>query len=156
MNRFTFSILCITFCATSYSQTSLNSGGRYFKNSSNSISFSLGQLNFQTITNIGASQIQGVQQPFEINELSLKSKDSQKISVKLFPNPTSDIIVIIIEDRRDIEYIGSLLDHTGRKLTGVQINNNNATINMTQLPKGLYILKILSINKESSFQILKK
>lgn len=155
MNKLSLLVLGITYAFTSYSQTSINSGGSYSKNSSNSISFSIGQLNFQTNSRGGVSQIQGIQQPFEINELSLKSKENQRISVKLFPNPTSANIIIIIEDRRDIEYLGSLYDKIGKKLKEVGIKNNYSTINMTELPKGLYILKIISKDKESSFQILK-
>lgn len=70
-----------------------------------------------------------------------------KNSVQLYPNPTSGIVNIDISGQSaqvDLEiwnYQGQLEDH-------IVINNGSNQINLSHLPKGLYILKMSSGNSK--------
>lgn len=75
-------------------------------------------------------------------ETSLKNMNQEKL--KLFPNPTKDILNICFPDSND-SYLIQIFDITG----GVVYNNykyGNSAININGLKSGLYIIKI-QVNK---------
>ncbi|MFV0306051.1 MAG: T9SS type A sorting domain-containing protein [Moheibacter sp.] len=64
-------------------------------------------------------------------------------SVKVYPNPTSSEINIILDTPNTKEYIVSLTDMTGKQVYTKKISNeNNLNIDVQKFPKGTYILKV--------------
>ncbi|MFY0630006.1 MAG: T9SS type A sorting domain-containing protein [Flavobacteriaceae bacterium] len=72
-------------------------------------------------------------------------------SIKLYPNPTTDFVEISTNSSIDIINIFSLL---GKNIT-VDVDDNR--INMTKVPKGIYILLVKTKdNKEYHFKVIKE
>jgi hypothetical protein len=65
----------------------------------------------------------------------------------VFPVPTSDIINISLYDQNekpisDTRIVAKLYNMIGEQKSNVEIANNTASINVSNLPKGIYVLKI--------------
>ncbi|WP_299708970.1 carbohydrate-binding protein [uncultured Tenacibaculum sp.] len=81
----------------------------------------------------------------------LSVDDIDALTVKVYPNPSNDIIKI--EGlREDINF--SLFDIKGRKLKTVVLTSNSNEIHIEELPQGIYFLK--SKQKDVSYKIIKK
>ena len=58
----------------------------------------------------------------------------------IFPNPVSDNI--IIQHKNDINTNYEILNLLGIKVLSGEFSGENTTINISQLPQGMYFLKI--------------
>ena len=69
--------------------------------------------------------------------------DNQDINVLVYPNPTKDKIEITLENYfLNATYKIKIFDLNNRLMKVVERKGNKSTINVKELPKGLYILKI--------------
>ena len=68
------------------------------------------------------------------------------VSVKIFPNPTNDIVNININDFNSNAYLIELNDLAGRLLIKKKLNKSNSTLKMSNLENGLYLLNIKDLN----------
>ncbi|MBP6387217.1 MAG: T9SS type A sorting domain-containing protein, partial [Pseudarcicella sp.] len=88
---------------------------------------------------------------YQIEQITANEKE-EKLSAKVFPNPTTDKI--------NIETDGSpfsvqIFDITGILRQSHANSSNNNQLDISQLPKGTYILNIYSKKKKASFRIIK-
>ena len=74
------------FC---FGQSSVNVSGGSVSNTSGSISYSIGQVAYQSVSNSSGSVSQGVQHAFEISTLSLE-ENKFNFMLNAFPNPTTE------------------------------------------------------------------
>lgn len=72
--------------------------------------------------------------------------------LKLYPNPTKDIVNIESTENIDKVEIYNIL---GRKIMEENINAFNSDINISSLPKDIYFLKIFSAKKVNTRKIVK-
>lgn len=69
----------------------------------------------------------------------LATEENELSKVELYPNPSADVVNVSIPE--NIKVLGSgLYDMTGKMLNDIQLKNN--TINISSLPKGVYLLKV--------------
>jgi hypothetical protein len=73
----------------------------------------------------------------------INQNEKEKNWVKLFPNPTSDILNI--ECNNEINEI-SITDETGKLLKYSSVKNTTAAIDISNFPLGIYFIKIRSEN----------
>ncbi|GEM_PF-5413682 len=80
---------------------------------------------------------------YPINQLKTKSSvtKTNKISAKIYPNPTQDILNIEVQ-KSDMGFDLELYDVMGRRLNTWQVSNNQTTIAVHQLSAGIYFLRI--------------
>ncbi|OAZ03667.1 hypothetical protein FLB_19450 [Flavobacterium succinicans] len=76
----------------------------------------------------------------------------------VYPNPTSDWITIELKDEKSktnksTRLKGELFDFTGQVKAIVDVKETKAKVNVQGLQKGMYILKIYSIDKVETHQI---
>jgi PQQ-dependent dehydrogenase (s-GDH family) len=79
--------------------------------------------------------------------LSLRDRDSVALSrktyrVNVFPNPTNKFIIVSFEIGVHKPVVCQLMDMTGKVVLTKQTNQNNFTIEVGHLKRGVYILKI--------------
>lgn len=74
--------------------------------------------------------------------------------MNIYPNPTSDILNIKTASEIDSIEIYDLLGKRVKTFTESNINNN--TIDISQLSKGMYLAKISSDGKTSTYRIVKE
>lgn len=137
-------------------QTTGASGGEAL-GSGGTVSYSVGQIVYTTNNGTNGSMAQGVQQPFEISVV-LGIEEANGIHLMtVFPNPTTNFVVVEIEnyDVTDLTY--QLVDTNGRLIENKKIMDEDTTIDMNGYPSTIYFLQILDNNKAiKTFKIIKK
>ena len=89
MKKQLITFLSILTGIVSYGQTSEVASGGSVSNNSGSISYSIGQVAYQSTSNASGSVSQGVQHAFEISTLSLE-ENKFNFMLNAFPNPTTE------------------------------------------------------------------
>lgn len=88
----------------------------------------------------------------------LASKNETKTYYKIYPNPSGEVINIglISEGMKvsNVTSIATLYDFNGVQKKEVEIINNNTSINVADLTKGIYILKINGDGIEETHQVI--
>jgi hypothetical protein len=69
----------------------------------------------------------------------------------LYPNPSTGIVNIKIND---VPYLLEITDMTGRVVYNSIINDNETTLDLSQYQKGLYVVKVVSSEKQYSYKLL--
>jgi hypothetical protein len=150
-------VACIVFSTQlMYSQETIPTSGGDATGSGGSSSYTLGQLEYTT--NIGSGTVsQGVQQAFEFQTLSNSELNTINLSAIMYPNPTSDYVMLKISDHALDNLSYNLIDINGKAISNGRITNGDTQINMQQLEMGMYIIKVSQNNQElKTFKIIKK
>lgn len=153
-----YTFLVLLFCITTgKAQYAITSGGKSTDNSSGKISYTVGQLAFETTKNSQGSISAGVQQPFEISTF-LSNPDFSELNINLvaYPNPTLDNLTLKIENIDTKDFYYQIIDINGRLLIETKLIENETIIQMGNFIKATYFLKITQDNKQvKTFKIIK-
>lgn len=143
--------------ASAFAQSATVSAGGDIKTSNGSVSFSYGQVNYINASS-GTSINQGVQQPYEIYILTdTDGTNSIKLFLNVYPNPTTDVLFLDINDYpiENIKY--QLFDIEGKIILDNKILSKQTTIQTGNLASATYLLVVTDGNKEiKTFKIIKK
>ena len=149
----TFLLLVPTFILA---QNAIPASGANASSPTGSISFTIGQLIVSSLKNDDATMIHGVQQPFEISVVTGLEIQEIKLVLNIFPNPTSDILTLRIEefDIGGLSY--RVFNATGVMLEDRKINGNETHISMGRYSSGIYYIKVAKKNLDiKTFKIIK-
>ena len=120
-------------------------------------SYTVGQVVFTTNSGTIGSVAQGVQQPFEISVVTVieEAKDIS-LNFMVYPNPTTDFLIIKIKGEVKTQFFASLFDINGKLLEDIKVEGNETIIEMGKLLPETYFLKITNDNKLlKTFKIVK-
>jgi len=148
-------LLCLVFTSLQAQQTPLTSGGDA-SGSGGAASYSIGQIIYTTATGSNGSVAHGVQQAFEISIVLGIEDDLLSLSFVAFPNPTTNILNLKIDNPNlnAMEY--ALFDIQGRLLKHRKITSENTTISTENLATAIYFLKVIAENNVIKiFKIIK-
>jgi hypothetical protein len=140
-------------------QEVIASAGGYNKSADNSISISwtLGETIIPTFTSEDGSLIltHGFQQKLIITTVEENLEDL--VEVTIYPNPTSEMINIQFQTSPDKEILVYLLDAAGKlvKTDRIDVAMMNKTINMQDLPAGLYYLRLTKGKLVNVYKVVK-
>jgi len=150
-------VACILFATQLiYSQESNLASGGDALGTGGSSSYSVGQLFYTTITSNDGTVIQGMQQNLELFTLSNAELTTVQLKAVMYPNPTTDYIVLALTDANLTDLSYAMYDIHGRVLTKGLVTNENTQIGMQGLATGIYILKVnQNNNKLKFFKIIK-
>lgn len=139
-------------------QQSVLSSGQNLSGSGGFVSYSVGQIAYQTINGSNASEAQGVQQPYEISVvLGTGSINLPDKNIIVFPNPVSNNVILKLTDFESNNIVFKLYDSSGKLLDTNKIIENETNIMMDNFPSTIYLLEILKNNvKLKTFKIIKK
>jgi len=145
------------FLETQAQEAILSSGG-YASGSGGSSSYSLGQMVYATYTGTNGSMANGVQQPFEISMVTaLEEAKGTNLSVLAYPNPTTDLLSLTVDDFEVSNLSYYLYDINGRLLERKKIKGNQTSIVMSNLAQATYFLRVTNgKNAVKTFKIIKK
>lgn len=137
----TFSFLLLTSVFTS--QETFSSSGFNSNGSSGIITYTVGQVAIDFNTGNNGSLIQGVQQPYEI--FSTLGNDIFYINLNLiaYPNPTTDQLVLSIENFNGKKFYYQLFNLEGKSLLYDKCVDNKTYINFNRFPSNTYLLSIV-------------
>jgi hypothetical protein len=155
-------ILCIMFLCSFYivslqGQEAIPATGGTATGSGGSVSYTAGQITYNTISGTNGTVAQGVQHPYEIS-VATASENAGEITLEctIYPNPTRGIIKLIVEsfDNENLRF--RLYDINGGLLRDKKVESRETEIEMTNLSTSVYFLKVIINNKEVKvFKIVK-
>lgn len=158
---FTLLLLPLILPAQSISPSVIASWGNYSNNGGYSLSATSGEMMTQTF--IAGSNIltQGFQQPDD-KDVSVQQLVDDGLIIKIFPNPTSDLVTVNLEADNAENYFAVMYDLLGRTLAlpGTLDRSHTQlqqTFNLSQLPSATYFICIINAQGEinHSFKIQK-
>jgi hypothetical protein len=138
-------------------QERINTAGGIASGSGGSVSFSIGQVVYQTYTGTNGSVAKGVQQPFEISLVTgIEETEGITFTVSAYPNPVADCITLSINEFGIANLSYHLFDINGKLLRSEKITGSNTNIEMGKFVTASYFLKVTRENKEvKTFKIIK-
>ena len=138
-------------------QESVNATGGNASGSGGSISYSVGQVAYQTHTGTNGSVAQGVQQAYEISVITaIEQAKGISLSVTAYPNPTTDYLTLEVKDFEFSTLSFQLYDMNGKLLQSEKITGNQTSILTSNLLPASYFIKVIQGNKEvKTFKIIK-
>ena len=146
---------CLVFCAVVFGQTSVNASGGETSNASGSISYSIGQVAYQSVSNTSGSVSQGVQHAFEISTLSLE-ENKFNFTLNAFPNPTTENLNLRVGNYKQEKLAYKLIDLEGKVISEASMLSEETTIDMKQLPVATYFVEVHNEGKKvQTFKIIK-
>ena len=133
----------------------LSASGGDASGTGGSVAYSLGQVVYTTNIGTSGSIAQGIEQAYEIYSVGIN--DSKlAISLSIFPNPTSDFLILKIQDYLNENLRFQLVDENGKLISNDQITALETQIEMRALARASYFLNILKNNEiMQSFKIIK-
>jgi len=139
-------------------QATLSTTGGNVSGIGGSVSYSIGQMVYTTNKGEGWSLSSGVQQAYEISiETEIKKTKGITLQCSVFPNPTTDIVKLKVEDFQMENLSYQLFDMSGKLLESKLVENVETSIAMDQHPSATYFLKVIQKNEVvKSFKIIKK
>ena len=113
---------------------------------------------YSTLSGEGGTVAQGVQIPFEIYTLtSIPETEGIQLSVKAYPNPTSNFLTLRVDESDLAKLSYQLFDSSGKLLQYRRIANRLTNVDMNELAPATYFLRISDSKKDyKSFKIIKK
>lgn len=150
-----FSLLLFGVTAIMAQKTVPATGGEA-TGSGGTVSYTVGQVAYQTNSETSGTVSEGVQQPYEIFITSIEDVEEVTLSVTAFPNPTTDYLTLSIEeyDLSNLSY--KMFDMNGRLIQSKEINSNQTKIEMNSLLPATYFIKVFDGNKEIvTYKIIK-
>ncbi len=137
--------------------------GNNFYDSNNKLSWTLGELAVKTINSGNNTISQGFQQP-DYNNGNFIKKVIDNVDFTLFPNPVKDNLYIYVESEKKLDLNIEIINIVGNKINAIMTYSTDYyKINMSDLSKGIYVVKITVNNdsvptskqKRESFRIIK-
>jgi hypothetical protein len=118
---------------------------------------SVGQIAVETYAGDSVSVAEGVQQPYEISQLTgLEKAAGVNLVYQVYPNPAKALVVLEVEYAIQGNLIWSLFDMKGNLLEFKPIDEEKNIIAMEHLAPAIYILKVSDQHEIlKSFKIIK-
>lgn len=153
-----FILIYLPFQTRLQAQETFPASGGHATGNNGSMSYSVGQVFYFSVTSANSKIAEGVQQPYEIFRVS-SSLEYMGLSdaVSVYPNPTSEYVIIEIENPINNNLRYKLFNAYGQLLSSKKINSSQTIISMGNYVPTIYYLKIFQTNKAiTTFKIIKK
>jgi hypothetical protein len=139
-----------------YSHQVITSSGNCDKNSYGPLSWTLGEISTETLSNGQIMLTQGIQQP-SITITSIFELMDVDYTINVFPNPTDAFIGLEISKEKVNEMHYILFDVNGKLLKNNKIDANKIEISFAELYPAIYFIKVYDKENEvKAFKIEKK
>jgi hypothetical protein len=139
-------------------QETILASGSDASGSGGSSSYSVGQVIYTINTGTPGSVAHGVQQPYEISDVSTGIEEAKGMDLLLsvYPNPATEYLILKV-DNIDLSALSfQLFDITGKLLQNKRITSNETIIDMNILVPSTYFLKVIQSNEAvKTFKIIK-
>ena len=159
LNKFLcgIAIIVISGFGKFHAQQAIAATGFDATGSGGSSSYSVGQIDYSAK---GANNeiTEGLQQPYEI--VTLGNNDFAEINLVMsaYPNPTIDVLNLVVSDEKWSGMSYQLFDLNGKTLSKLQkMITSETSVSMQELQSGIYFLTITNGSKKiKTFKIIKK
>jgi hypothetical protein len=121
-----------------------------------SVSYSIGQIDYETATGTGGTITEGLQQPYEILIISGIEDNNINLNLEVYPNPTTDLIVLSVDNVNTLNMYYTIYNIEGKLIEKQELGGSKTTITMKELSNGIYFIKVLQKNTELKvFKVIK-
>lgn len=146
--------------AQSIAPQSVNSGGTKMTQANGSLSFTVGELVVLSQTDSDGNTLGGgFTAGATLTTLSIQEADASVLDVKVFPNPTSELINIQINHSNINQVVVTITDLQGKEVySGRYAGVSNVIgINTAAYATGTYLLALKNINNQvlGTYKIIK-
>ena len=143
--------------STIQAQDAIPAAGGNASGNGGSVSYSIGQVAYNTLTGTNCSEAQGVQQPYETTVVTgLEEANWIRLVLSAHPNPASDYIKLKAENYKSENLSYQFLDITGKVLESKKLDKSETIIDMYNFASATYFLKVIRYKKEvKTFKIIK-
>lgn len=150
----TISVLTLTL----FSQSAVVPTGGTATGSGGTVTYTVGQIADQKVEGNGQYIIEGVQQPFEIQEVGINNYPDITLEAILYPNPTTSKVILSIR-KYDIPSYGltaQLYDFNGKLVKSFIVKDLDTEIDFSNYAAATYQLRIVD-NKTllKTFKVVK-
>lgn len=151
--RLLIGIFAVTSVPIYAQQNTVATGGNA-TGSNGSVSFTVGQIDYRSVSGTDANLNEGVQQPFEFFDPDA-GLEEQQLNISLYPNPSNDFVIVNIPDwNPDMNY--QLTDAKGSLVRNGTISDIETMLDMRELSAGSYHLHLTALNQTlRTLQIIK-
>jgi hypothetical protein len=154
----TMIVVFLLYCTNGIqAQETITASGGNATGNGGTVSYTVGQVAYTTNKSTTGIVTQGVQQPYEILVVTgLEEANGISLEFLVYPNPTSDFLMLKIEnyDLKNLSY--QLFNVNGSLLQNDKIVNKETVIKTEDLPPAAYYLRIIDNQKEiKTFKIIK-
>lgn len=145
-----------------FSQEANTAAGGDAEGKGGTVSYSVGQLAYRSLTDPDGSVDLGVQIPIEVLEedsssLALKKIKALDLKMSSYPNPTTSRVDLKIDAERFDNMTYVLFDLKGARLSSGEIKQMNTQVSLENLVTASYVLTVYQGNlKLKSFKIQKQ
>lgn len=154
--------ICIMFFCSLYlsflqAQETIPATGGNATGSGGSVSYTIGQVTYQTLSGTNGTVAQGVQQPYEISVVTaVENTDYINLVCTVYPNPTRGLLKLIIEssDYENLRF--KIYNINGVLLQDNKVEARETEISLDNQSSSVYFLKVIKENLEvKTFKIIK-
>lgn len=136
-------------------QAAIASGGNA-TGANGTSSYTIGQVAYLSATGANGTINQGVQQPFEIFTLGNDHYPEIALILMVYPNPTTSLVNLRIENHSLENLNYQLVDMNGRQIQSKKIDASETQITMENIASAIYLLNVMENNKLlKTFKIIK-
>ena len=139
----------------------ISSSGEFLSDSAFTISYTLGEILTETVSDTSVILTQGFHQPASATIVvsNIENSGSKDLQISIYPNPTDGVLNIYIESMVDFPVFLNIYDSSGKLLMDRKVANSetNININMKLFASGIYYLEVKNNFKEilKQYQIQK-
>ena len=120
------------------------------------ISYSIGQIDYVTITDSGFTITEGQQQPYEIYVTTGIDETGINLIASVYPNPSNEFLTLVVENNRIENLFFQLYDLQGKLLMNKKIERIQTAICIKEFADDIYFIKIRDrFNDLKTFKIVK-
>jgi hypothetical protein len=150
-------ILVMLAYSTIQAQNGIVTTGGNAANQNGSASYSVGQVEYTTITGSSGTATQGVQQPYEFYIITeIKGYEHITLDMSVYPNPVKDHLVLTMKGSAAGDFSYELFDQMGKCLQKGEISSEETNISMQSYARSTYCLRVFNNKKEVKiFKIIK-
>lgn len=154
---FVLTLFLIAQLQPALAQQATAAAGAEVNGDGGSVSYTVGQNFCKTLADSSGSVHEGVQQPYEIFVITdIHSPFSGKVSLKVFPNPTNDILILSIPEITQEDLYYQIQNLKGEIVISERIYQLETKINLDTQPNGIYLLYVnLKQASQKSYKIIK-
>lgn len=151
-------LLCIGLFSTlvGFSQQNTVASGGEASGSGGTVSYTIGQIDYEVLSGSSGTMTQGVQQPFELFSVGLTELD-YSISASLFPNPAVSSVILSVDGWDTYaNAVYQLTDENGKIIRSGAVKEQETAINVQDLAVACYYLNVVVSDKlVKSFKLVK-
>ncbi|GAA4762463.1 MULTISPECIES: T9SS type A sorting domain-containing protein [Flavobacterium] len=149
-------IYCLFFSAISFGQEDFVFSGGEATGSGGTVSYSFGQVAFETVSGSNGELTQGVQQALEVYTLAT-TDFSYGLQAILYPNPAIYSVNLSLGSLNDFSQLSyELIDVSGKILQNGKITESQTEIDVSNLSSATYFFNLIDSGKRiKSFKLIK-